>query len=210
MSENAAAELSNKSLLTLLYRTTGRYGIFKCECGSEKELDVYSVKYMVTISCGCYRKKRMESLTKTHGLTNHPLFGVWNSIKCRCYNQNHPTYVWYGAKGATVCDEWKYDFKAFYGWCINNGWRPSLEIDKDIKGGNVYSPDNCLFVTAKENTNHRTTNRVIEYNGVLKTMQQWAEEYGLNKNTLLSRLSLNWSVGEALTIPVNHKKQPLR
>lgn len=44
----------------------------------------------------------------------------------------------------TICDEW-YTYSNFYKWYVDNyveGW----DIDKDMKGGNQYSPDNCIFV----------------------------------------------------------------
>ena len=53
-------------------------------------------------------------------------------------------------KGITVCDEWK-DYAKFHVWSLNNGYADDLELDRkdDAKG---YSPENCQWVTHKENT----------------------------------------------------------
>ena len=46
---------------------------------------------------------------RTHGYcADYPnLFGAWLSMKNRCNNANREKYKDYGARGITVCDEWK-------------------------------------------------------------------------------------------------------
>lgn len=47
----------------------------------------------------------------------------------------------------------------------------------------------------------------ITYNGETKLAKVWAEELGMNEQTLLDRINkLGWSVSAALTAPVNHKR----
>jgi len=56
-----------------------------------------------------------------------------------------------------MCDEWLNDYVAFREWSIDNGWQPTLEIDKDILSKEVvcYSPSTCSWVTHQENMQHR-------------------------------------------------------
>jgi hypothetical protein len=89
-------------------------------------------------------------------------------MKQRCYNPNNRDYPRYGAKGVTVCDEWRTDFKNYYDWCMENGYSQELFLDKDIKSKEmgivpaVYSPDTCKFTTMKRNSQEACGVKVIQ------------------------------------------------
>ena len=145
-----------------------------------------------------------------HGLAYHPLNHRWYSIKDKCYNEKCSQYYKYGALGVRMCDEWLNDFKAFYDWCMANGWEQGLQIDKDIKAravgqvpGLLYSPEFCSFVTRKENCNSKRNNRFIEYNGETKTVSQWADITGIKATRIYARVfKLRWSVKDAFEVPI--------
>lgn len=136
-----------------------------------------------------------------HGLSTHPLHGVWTSMMQRCYYPAAKSYKDYGAVGVVVCDEWKNNFKCFYDWAVSNGWKKGLEIDKDIKGSRkLYSPENCLIVTRKENMNARKSNNRVEYNGQTKTLSEWQDITGIEQGVLWDRIfRYKWSLQRALT-----------
>ncbi len=67
---------------------------------------------------------------KQHGLRWHPLNRVWVTIKQRCYNPKCIHYKNYGARGITMWSGWKDDFLNFYLWCIEEGWKKGLTIDR--------------------------------------------------------------------------------
>lgn len=127
-----------------------------------------------------FRIKRYSAVR--HGLVNHPLNAVWCGMKERCYNENADNYKWYGGSGITVCEEWS-DFKQFYDWAIANGWQRGLSIDRidTLKG---YSPDNCRFVTHKEQCRNRRTNVYITVDGETHMQCEWAELLGLNRSEI--------------------------
>ena len=88
----------------------------------------------------------------------------WRSIMNRCYDKEDHNYKFWGAAGATVCDEW-HDPDVFCSWYIKNkidGW----DIEKDIvqlKSGGVpkqYSPENCSFVPKYLNQWFAITNSI--------------------------------------------------
>lgn len=106
----------------------------------------------------------MGKFKPKHGLWKHPLFTVWTGMKDRCGNENSKLYKDYGGRGIGVCVEWMFDFKCFYDWATENGWRNGLELDRRDNNG-MYSPNNCRFVTDKINSNNRRSTLYVEYNG---------------------------------------------
>lgn len=117
----------------------------KCICGNEIIALVSNVRSGKTKSCGCKRFPTGE-------MVNHPLQKIWTGIKQRCGNPNSPVFSYYGAKGVRICEEWEHDFPAFFKWCMANGWKEGLEVDKDIKGsGLLYGPNDCSIVPHLEN-----------------------------------------------------------
>ena len=63
-----------------------------------------------------------------------------------------------GARGIHICEEWKSEFTNFYDWAISHGYTESLELDR-IDNDKGYSPDNCRWVTHKENCNNRRNSK---------------------------------------------------
>lgn len=155
-----------------------RYGLFKCDCGVDKKLLIYSVTSGHIKSCGCYgasqRSKSTIARNTTHGLSKHDLFKRWQKIKGRCLRATDKRCKDYGGRGITICEEWRTDFMSFYNWANNNGYSPDLEIDRrDNNSG--YSPDNCHFVTTKANANNTRRNIFVEFNNQRMTLQQACE-----------------------------------
>jgi hypothetical protein len=77
-------------------------------------------------------------------------------------------------------------------------------IHKRLKRG--WSMEDAL--TIKENeTNIKTfPHRFIEYNGISKTLSEWAIYSGIQKNTLFERIKRGWPIEKALTTPVKQAK----
>jgi len=150
-----------------------REALYKCDCGTIKQIRTYYVKMGITKSCGCIVKK-------TNNIRNHPLYSTYRGIKRRCYGKNNHSYKYYGGNNVIMCEEWRSDYAAFYNWAIANGWEKGLHIDKDIKWkekygispGKLYSPEFCQFVTAKEN--NRNTGRAFTLNKVKEIKQLYA------------------------------------
>lgn len=146
-------------------RRNGKRYLCRCECGTEKVVATEHLIGSYVKSCGCLNRKPPPN--KTHGKKNHPLYGTWQNMKNRCYNKNVMSYANYGARGITICDEWLHDFQAFYDWAMENGWKPTLEIDRTNNDGG-YSPGNCRIVTRKINLRNKGLykNNKTGYRGV--------------------------------------------
>ena len=139
-----------------------------------------------------------------HGLKNTRLFRIWSNMKTRCYNDHSPSFKWYGARGITMCNEWRNDFKLFYEWAMSNGYRDDLTIDRIDNDGN-YCPENCRWETTKSQALNTRRNHLVEMNGEIKSLSEWCEILSINYRTVQDRLKRGWSHEEALTEPVQTK-----
>lgn len=137
-----------------------RTAICICDCGKTKTflLDNLMIK-KPSKSCGCINIERSRIENRKHGLKDHTLYRKWFGMKTRCYNPKYENYNHYGGRGIIVCNEWVNDFKAFYDWAIENGWREGLEIDRISNDGN-YEPTNCRFVTTLINNRNRSISKL--------------------------------------------------
>ena len=175
----------------------------ECDCGVRKIINGSMLRIGRTHSCGCLRK---DMATK-HGVrgANKKLYNVWWSMNVRCSDNRNKHYKYYGGRGILVCDEWKKNPVAFYNWAMENGYKEGLQIDRIDNNGN-YEPENCRFVTAKENARNTSRNRILKYNGISKCVTEWAEDFDIAIGTLFSRLNNGWSIERALTQPVRGEK----
>lgn len=170
--------------------------ICKCTCGN----DAFAVSYNAlqrdnTKSCGCIRIEKPNRFID--GRKKHPLYVVYNSMIKRCYNKNHQAFKNYGGRGIDVCPEWAADFAVFFSWAIDNGWAKGIEIDR-VNNDLGYSPDNCRFVTRRENMRNTRMNKMVTFNGQTKALATWVEELGLKYSRTAQRLGkLGWSPEKA-------------
>lgn len=184
--------------------------LYKCKCGNIVELCTSKVKNLHTRSCGCYQK---ENPTIKHGYYYHPLYKSFYNIIKRCYHLDNVAYHDYGGRGVKICDEWLNNPISFVEWGIKNGWKKGLHLDKDKKAielgipATIYSPDMCQFLTVKENGSYKRNNRLITFNGMTKTLANWAEYTGINSSTINQRLKKGWSLEKVFTKKIGKNEQ---
>lgn len=169
----------------------------KCECGSIVSVNGTDLRRR-TKSCGCVQRKAAgEKLTK-HGKCNSRIYRIWKGIILRCTNSHHHSYEHYGAKGITVCEEWK-RFETFLEWSIVNGYDDTLSIDR-IDNSKGYYPSNCRWATAITQANNTSRNHYLTFRGETHTLIEWSRITGISYSTLRNRInSLKWDVERALT-----------
>lgn len=128
------------------------------------------------------------------------LYSIWKNMLSRCGNPNKPDYQYYGARGIEVCDEWK-EYSTFQQWAANNGYEDNLTLDRE-DGNKNYCPENCRWVTIKEQQNNKRNNHRIEFNGENHTISEWADILNIDRGIIKDRLRAGWSISDALTTPV--------
>ena len=178
-----------------------KYARVQCECGSPvRYVPVDTLRSGTSKSCGCLQK---EIVTK-HGAWNNPLFNVWKNMISRCTKPNDKRYARYGGRGIKVCDRWLDVTNFIADMAI--GYEKGLQINRKDNDGN-YSNENCEWATTKAQTRNYSRNVVIEHNGKILCVVDWAIKTGIPAKTIYDRISHGWSPIDAITKPVDIIKQ---
>lgn len=125
------------------------------------------------------------------------LYRVWCSMKERCYNKHNKSYKNYGAKGIFVCEDWKNSFANFEKWAKNNGYKEFLTIDR-INNNNGYCPENCRWVTTKQQNRNYSRNHKVDFNGEKYCIIELSEMFNIKYGTLVYRINAGYTINEAL------------
>lgn len=184
----------------LIERVNGRLWKMKCSCG---EIFVAQPSDSKGVCRKCAMEKLSEERTK-HGESPKQgkrnaskLYSIWVNMRNRCSNQENKSFAYYGGRGISVCDEWN-EFLNFEKWAIQNGFEENLTLDRIDVNGN-YEPENCRWISRKEQMRNTRSNHLLTYNGDTKTMAEWAEITGIPYSTLKQRINkYNYSVEKAL------------
>lgn len=161
---------------------------YLCDCGVKAEIDGshFSPKKRAITSCleCAYQKKRKDYDRK------HPLYSTWVGMTQRCYNKNTDSYKDYGGRGVVVCEEWRNSYPAFRDWCLENGWRKGLFLDKDERGtGYLYSPSECSITTRRGNNRKRRNVKMSleiakEIRQSTLSVKELSAKYGAGESTI--------------------------
>lgn len=166
-----------------------------CDCGDECVRDTRSLTSGSAKSCNCWKR------THNLGSKNLRLYGIWIKMRNRCYNENNNRYHRYGGRGITVCSEW-HDYANFYNWANSNGYTDELTIER-IDNDKNYCPENCTWITLKEQGYNKSTNYNLTAFGETKTLTEWSidNRCSVNSGVISKRIRNGYSIEDAITTP---------
>lgn len=157
-------------------------GLWRCECGNEKQIAVSRVRNGYAKSCGCLSPEVSKIVNRTHGKRYSREYSSWQSMKGRCLNPDNKDYPRWGGKGVTIFSDWINSFEAFF---AHVGPRPkgtSLDRIDNTKG---YFPGNVRWVSATMQASNRMNGWTVEIDGKeYPSVQAAAEAHGVSDTTI--------------------------
>lgn len=182
-----------------------------CECGNQVAVRSNSLRVGETQSCGCKQRDEVAKRSKTHGHTRgsngkYPTseYYAWFSAKSRCCNPKNKGYKHYGARGITICRQWRESFEVFL---HDMGPRPpGYSLDRKNNSGN-YEPGNCRWSTRKQQNQNTRRNVLAIIGGETHCVTEWVNRLGINRGAVSSRLQRGWTPERALCEPVHRYRK---
>lgn len=176
--------------------------VCKCACGDYKSVSGSSLRKKTSKSCGCLKGEiasKIGKQTKTHGLSGHRVYNLYQSMVNRCHSPNHISYKNYGAKGVRVCDRWLNSFESF----IEDMGVPNPNDSIDRINNNLgYHPDNCRWVGKEKQNRNKSNNIKLTFSGRTMNMADWAREINIGISTLYARYKAGWSDDRIISTPL--------
>jgi hypothetical protein len=131
-------------------------------------------------------------------------YSAWSGMIARCYNVKHTSYREYGARGITVCEQWRDKTpdevqgtpKGFMQFLKDMGPRPKdhptdgpYSLDR-IEANGHYEPSNLQWATAKQQARNKRNTKWVTHPTTGKPIKaaDLAEELGLTYQVLRNRL----------------------
>lgn len=132
--------------------------------------------------------KRGADKARTHGLSFHPLYRMWQGMMARCYHQAHAGFKNYGARGITVYQPW-HDVTTYIAWVEQNlGPRPGGHSMDRIDNDRGYEPGNLRWAT--NSTQSKNQRSGVRARGSAKPAARLTEE-------IVRECRTRWAAGEA-------------
>lgn len=159
----------------------------KCsECGWETDTRMNEIKRL-SKKCTHVNLFGVYTYDRINNIQNTNLNKIFRGMYCRCYDVKEKSYRWYGAKGVKICQEWINNPKSFEEWALANGYENNLTIDR-IEEDKDYCPDNCRWITRKDNARYKSTTTLLTVNDTTHTGREWASILGVGTNVINTML----------------------
>jgi hypothetical protein len=166
-----------------------------CSCGTVVTVPTDRLRNGTRSSCGC--KSRLGR-PPIHGKHGSRVYKIWDTMKQRCTNVNHKSYLDYGGRGIRYDPQWE-TFDNFY---ADMGDPPSNDHTLDRRDNDgPYCRENCRWATTLEQHNNRSDNAYLTLNGVTRTQAEWTRITGLSRLTIQQRRQRGWTDEQTLTLP---------
>lgn len=189
--------------------------ICECDCGNITTIEPTMWERGIVKSCGCFR----ESMLLEHTEELDRLRRIYSGMIQRCYNPKSTSYMNYGGRGISICEEWMNDREDFIEWALSHGYANDLSIDRINVNGN-YEPSNCRWATDEvQLENRRPRNqwrkpkkrklKTVTIDGETKSLSDWYRFYNTSDSAVRYRMkTMGMTLEEALKTPKINKGRP--
>ncbi len=150
------------------------------------------------------KQHQVNRVVGYHGMTSTPTYKSWQKMKERCYSAKANRYHVYGGRGIKVCERW---LNSFTNFLEDMGERPEgMTLDR-VDVNSDYTPKNCRWATYKEQSNNKSSNRLLTFNNETLTVSQWGDRFHIKRATISARINnYGWSIEKAILTPVRRHK----
>lgn len=136
-------------------------------------------------------------------------YRIWAEMGSRCNNPKRNNYQHYGARGIKRTwdkfEDFKEDMYTSYLEHVAKFGEGNTSIDR-IDGTKDYTKENCRWATQKQQMRNVKNNVLWTYEGMTKTIAEWAELKGMKYITLYSRVKdYGFTIEDALSLPVKKR-----
>lgn len=185
-----------------------KHYICKCMCGKYVLKNRSDILSGHTRSCGCLRK---EVSTKTHGMSDHPLYDTYRSMIRRCTIQNKHRNRTYIERKISITESWlgEYGVIKFIEFISNKHpnfidlLEQGYSLNRKDNDGD-YTEENCELADKYVQANNKSNNRIEKAFGVTSSLASLVRRFGhhsLNYSIIRNRCSSGWNTERALTEP---------
>ena len=172
----------------------------QCDCGTLKNVRGIALRAGQTISCGCYaRENRIKHGRKINRLDGKidPTYSSYINMKTRILNPNANNYKNYGGRGIKICHQWLDG--GFDQFLSDMGERPEGKTLDRIDHNGDYSPENCKWSTAQEQSENKRNSILLTHNGQTKCLTVWARELSVSRKAIYTLIRKGKSLDELFT-----------
>lgn len=180
----------------------------QCECGNIRAINISSLKSGRSTNCGCHAddsRKEMAAQREKARPNWKKLKKLYYAMIRRC-SPNDPEHAHYYDRGIKVCSDWtdpETGFDTFYNDMAST-YKSGLTLDR-INVNDGYHPDNCRWITKKEQSYNKTTTRYYDVFGhTLCGGEIVAKLYnpaGVSTSRFNTRMRFGYDIDTALQLP---------
>lgn len=125
------------------------------------------------------------------------ILGTYCWLCSRCYSKKHVAYERYGGLGIVLSERWTFfenffiDFQTLPGYdlWVND---ERYQLDKDVRGGKVYSKENCILMPSRQNVVFSQGRKVKINEKVYSCLADAAKDFNVHYNTIA-----RWASGKS-------------
>jgi hypothetical protein len=98
-------------------------------------------------------------------------------MRRRCRDKHRNNSKSYSRKGIAVCERWN----VFENFLLDMGKAPLNKTLERMDNNKGYYPENCKWASKKEQAINRNNTIFITFEGLTKSINEWAQFLGINK-----------------------------